>query len=400
MATPSVILFGTWQATTWIKVVRGVLSLLCPNITNPLSQLVFTHAFSESAFCYQSPPHVVTFSRWVLTSLLVDCSTALRDSALDHAHGGNTFYQNYLNRHFRVDLMAIHRGTRPQNALLQQVTSHGHSVSKRRPVSLTDAQGEEVKQDAKYQRMTQQLSDHFEGSEPYRKIWLQRKSHLARLRKAKLEQVRKEWNANQGVEDMERQFHGKEPTRSTSRPSRPLSPAQQRMLDALTADLINDPGAQLKRNLEAIEALKMYCEEEEPRRTKLQQKQAHPPRASELTVDVPPAQLIDGIKKTTMVRVAGSKIVRCYLCVAKAEVLGAEHPRFWELCQEFSTPHALARHFVPTHLDPHSEDDAFECPVCKVTLVNKKHLQNHTQIMHGINTNIKFKRPAARRRNY
>lgn len=42
------------------------------------------------------------------------------------------------------------------------------------------------------------------------------------------------------------------------------------MLDALMADLINDSGAQLKRNLEAIEALKIYCEEEEPRRTKLQ----------------------------------------------------------------------------------------------------------------------------------
>lgn len=51
--------------------------------------------------------------------------------------------------------------------------------------------------------MTQQLSSHFEGSEPCRKLWLQRKSRLTRLRTAKIEQIRKDWNASQGVEDMD-----------------------------------------------------------------------------------------------------------------------------------------------------------------------------------------------------
>jgi uncharacterized C2H2 Zn-finger protein len=86
--------------------------------------------------------------------------------------------------------------------------------------------------------------------------------------------------------------------------------------------------------------------------------------------------------------------------VVKAEALGADDPNHAEYCKVFSNPHALARHFVPTHLDAYTEDEVFECPTCDVTLVDKKHLQNHAQVMHGINTNIKFQRPAKRRRYY
>lgn len=285
---------------------------------------------------------------------------------------------------------------------MNQVTSHGHSVSTRRPVELTQAQSKELKQDAKYQRMTETLKELPKGSAKYKETWAKRRAFLERLRKAKLDHIRKEWSVNQGVEDMERQFLGEKSTEATenSRPIRPCHPAQQRMLDALTATLVDNADAQINRNLDALAANRAYCKLEEPRKTKIQQRQALAASQSKQSKQDDTTnssqQMREEMRDSTLVHKVG-KVLRCYICVAKAEALGVDDPNYNEYCKEFSSPHTLARHFIPAHLDAYEEDDAFECPVCEVTLVNKKHLQNHTQVMHGINTNIKFKRPVQRR---
>lgn len=88
--------------------------------------------------------------------------------------------------------MAIHQGRRPQEALINQITSHGHSVSTRQPVELTQAQSNNLKRDAKYQHITQTLKDLPKGSTKYKDTWSKRRAFLEQLRKAKLDHIHKE----------------------------------------------------------------------------------------------------------------------------------------------------------------------------------------------------------------
>lgn len=231
---------------------------------------------------------------------------------MDHSHGSQTFFTNYLNRCFRVDLMAIHRGRRPQEALMNQITSHGHSVSTRRPVELTQAQSNDLKRDAKYQRMTQTLKELPKGSVKYKDTWSKRRAFLERLRKAKLDHIRKEWSVNQGVEDMERQFLGEKSTEATgnSRPSRPCHPAQQRMLDALTATLVDNADAQINRNLDALAANRAYCKLEEPRKTKIQQRQALASSRSKQDDTATSPQMLEEMRDSTLVHKVGKVLTQ------------------------------------------------------------------------------------------
>lgn len=197
---------------------------------------------------------------------------------------------------------------------------------------------------------------------------------------------------------MERQFLGDKSTEATgnSRPSRPYHPAQQRMLNALTATLVNNTDTQINRNLDTLAANRAYYKLKKPRKTKIQQRQALASSLSKQDDTATSQQVLKEIHDSTLVHKVG-KVLRCYIYVAKAEALGVDNPNYNEYCKKFNTTHTLARHFITAHLDAYKEDDAFEYPVCEVTLVNKKHLQNHTQVMHSINTNIKFKQPVERR---
>ncbi|KND85610.1 hypothetical protein TOPH_09291, partial [Tolypocladium ophioglossoides CBS 100239] len=68
-----------------------------------------------------------------------DISESLRNLALDHANS-NPFQKHYLGREVCADTWAILRGQKPQQALIRQACSTGHSISKRRPTDLTPEQ--------------------------------------------------------------------------------------------------------------------------------------------------------------------------------------------------------------------------------------------------------------------
>lgn len=316
---------------------------------------------------------------------------------LDHSHGSDTFQNHYLNRSIGADIWAIHRGLKPQQALVQQAISHGHSVSSRRPVELSEAQVAALKDTPKYKRLTLQLLEAPHRSDKRYRISLRRKALLERLRKAKLEEIRAEWSLHQGVEDVERQHRGEEvASRPYARASRPLCPSQQAMIDALTSPLGKDIEGEHRRRTRAINAVVAFCDEEEPEatRSKVVPKPSPP---AELEQKATPQEQMLTIKNSTLVSVVGSEVRRCYLCVAKAETLGREHPRFSTLCHEFARHGNLARHFITIHLDAVAPNSTSECPICQKTLISKQHLQNHTLRIHGIHTGIVFNRRGKRR---
>ncbi|KAG6358153.1 hypothetical protein INS49_014037 [Diaporthe citri] len=293
------------------------------------------------------------------------------------------FIKHYLNRNVCADLWAIHRDREPQQALLQQATSLGHSVSRRRPTDLTPEQAAELKKHPRYQRLDKEWKATPPKSERRKELGKKRKALWTRMRKSKLSKIREEWSKTQGVEDVERQIAGEDITKASEHtaPVRSMGTVQQRMFNAITSPLINDIEAQLQRRTEAIKALVAYCDEEDPFVPMLVR--VAKPALKSTSKKAPEARMQE-IKEATLV--AFGKVLKCFLCVAKAESLGQSHPRFDDLCRQFSRSDHLRKHFIDIHLDRHSEDDSFVCPICKVTLIHKKHLQNHTEKVHGINT--------------
>lgn len=154
------------------------------------------------------------------------------------------------------------------------------------------------------------------------------------------------------------------------------------MMDALTEPLINSHEAQIQRRTKAIEVLIAYCSQEETRAGKVAPN-AVPP--VELGQHSTPVDVMQFIKKTIFVATAGKAgVSRCYVCVAKAESVGPNHPHFAELCHEYARAFTLGTHFIAKHLDALADDASAICPICKFTLIHKKHLQNHSHRMHGV----------------
>lgn len=326
---------------------------------------------------------------------VVDVSSALRDLILDHAPNSDTFQKHYLNRNVCADLWAVHRDLHPQQALISQATSHGGSRDSRRVFKLTDSQIEEVKQDRRYARLTQAIESHRDRTSAARKeLTRQRKNLFARLKDNKLRKVREEWTEKQAVEDVARQMQGEDITMDDSavvNNTRLMTDIQRMMFDALNEPLVSNIEAQFQRRTDAIVALMAYCGEEEPLRTKVLEAREPKPPPELQQQDLIAEEQLEEILRSVFVRVMGSKVRRCFICVFKARMLGRTHFRFNSLCRSFYDPKVLATHFTSVHLDKMAPHDRFDCPNCQVTLLDKNHFRLHAEEVHGIKTSRKRK---------
>ncbi|KAI0855985.1 C2H2 finger domain protein [Xylaria cubensis] len=332
----------------------------------------------------------------------VNVSASLRNLVLDHAPGSDTFQKHYLNRNVVADLWAIHRNEQPQHALLLQATSHGHSKEIRRPIDLTPAQRKAAVDDnPEYQRLTQKQKSLPLGAKyaaERKAIGLSRANLRTKLRNKAIERVRAEWRDVQSVDDIERQIQGVDFSTlpADHRSSRPMGVLHQSMVNAIIVPLEGDLEALAQRRTNAINALVAYCAvQEEPvskltesrRRSKSegkgkgkdQNQDQSKSRTEELKRSVS-AQGMGG----------GDKVRRCFICVAKALTLSPTEPQFNTLCNDFYGRRALGRHLAEVHMRSIGKNDQTECPLCKVTLQNKMHLQNHAEIVHGIKTEKRY----------
>lgn len=314
-------------------------------------------------------------------------SRPLRDLILDHAPDSDTFQKNYLNRNICADLWAIHRNLPPQQALIRQATSHGGSRDSRRVYKLSEEHLAEIKRNPEYLRMTSVLDSKVYGfrSEQRKALTRDRKTLYEKLKKQKLDEVIRQWNAKQSREDVQRQLQGEDI--SQDRDEAPVvNTIQERMFQAVTAPLINDFRAQQQRSLNAVKALAAYSAEEEPLLTSITKASKQPP-PEELGLALAPAEILEEIRRSTFVSVIGHRQVRrCFICVAKAFQLGRDHERFNSLCHKHYNEYTLARHFTSIHLDGVQDDEEEECPICLEVLVNKNHLRKHADNIHGICT--------------
>lgn len=317
-------------------------------------------------------------------------------SVMGHGFGSVTFGEHYLNRHICMDGMAIQRGTQQQQALLKQATSHGSSVSSRRPTRLSATQKAGVREGSElYRDLTLRLQQFPKRTDEHRRIQNQRKALLGRLEREELVRVRKAWKYQQSKEDINRQLKGQS-INSSAPHATPLSAVLQRAIDGLNAPLISDVAAQFRRRADAIIGLVNYCSEEEPVVTKLVKQRALP--AAEMTLGRSLQEKVDEVKNSTLVKHT-APVLRCFICVAKAIHDGIDHANFVKWCHLFANTGTLRTHFLK-HIDLLGSDDSFDCPICNVHLIHKQHLQNHAELVHGISTENEFKRRPRNIRRY
>ena len=291
------------------------------------------------------------------------------------------FQRHYLSREICADTFAIVLGETPNQALVTQSCSIAHSTSQRRPTKLTAEQVSTIENDPEIVKMRRRLQRMQPRSEPYKNTY--RKLRNAKQRKANaiLQDVREEWTDIQAVKDIERQLRGEGFAPVPEDISTQLQhPAQKRMIEALTAEVQPTLEGQYRRRNRAIHALIAYCTVEEGPVARVRNGGAAKKSTARETAAHSALELA-----TLSVFVSDSKQrpTRCFWCVGKARFLPLEDPRIPGLIHEFHGPSDLTKHFRRRHLGNFRDDVTIQCPVCKLPLEHKMHLQNHALRIHG-----------------
>lgn len=290
------------------------------------------------------------------------------------------------------DLWALHRGLEPQQAVVRQAASFGVRRSAHRPLGLNDDEAKALKDDPVYQHYVRLLETLQPGTAEWKDCKREQKTALERLRYAATKKsIGKDWTRRQAIENISQQLSDSpsaamEATRS--RQPQPMSPAQQRMVDALNQPMKTTLEGQLERRMAAIQAMIEYSKVKERYFTKVEKPIATGTGTSTslsspaLSRDDETAQL----RKSVYVTFQGQRLKRCYICVAQSLDLPADDPNIPELCREYAAPSSLKRHFESSHLRFMDAAQLPSCPLC-VPQFKFKHfrfLQNHALTVHGI----------------
>ena len=152
------------------------------------------------------------------------------------------------------------------------------------------------------------------------------------------------------------------------------------MIEALTAEVQPTLEGQYRRRNRAIHALIAYCTVEEGPVARVRNGGAAKKSTARETAAHSALELA-----TLSVFVSDSKQrpTRCFWCVGKARFLPLVDPRIPGLIHEFHSPSDLTKHFRRRYLRNFRDDVTIQCPVCKLPLEHKMHLQNHALRIHG-----------------
>ncbi|KAK1837702.1 C2H2 finger domain-containing protein [Colletotrichum chrysophilum] len=262
----------------------------------------------------------------------VDVSEALRNLAMGHGNS-DPFQRHYLGRNISADLWGILRGQKPQQALMKQACSIGHSISRRRPIDLTPEQSASVATHPTIRTLTKAVQGLPRGSRQYTEAKQAIRNEKQRLRKELKQKIRDEWTDKQATDDIERQIHGvgfAKPT--TVDTCRPQGPAQKRLLAKLTAPMVTTLKGQYRRRDDAIDAVSAYCSVQEGCTVRRSRPLSTPKGA----LSDPPCNLLEGgplYLATLSVFVTSEKQRprRCFICIGQAMDLPDDEDRLDDL---------------------------------------------------------------------
>ncbi|OAQ58191.1 C2H2 finger domain-containing protein [Pochonia chlamydosporia 170] len=364
-----------------VKTLTGYEMSATKTITNGMIASWIKRVGEIMGLQYETIPYSLRYNAANEFDQSPNMSEALRNLSLDHANSV-PFQKHYLGRIVRADPWAIIRREKPQQALIDQACSIGHSMSKRRPTGLTAEQTASVVSDPHVRRLTIQLRKLRPRSERHKKIQRELRSLKQKLKRELKQKIRDDWTDEQAVDDIERQLQGigfAEPMVDDA--IRPQRPAQKLLVKALTAPVGDTLEGQYQRRDNAIEAIVAYCSVEEGptvRRcissTTVSRENIHEPSEGDPLFLATVSVFVDNPKERPR---------RCFLCVGAALSLPRDDPRVEDKIGEFYTPGDLSKHFRRRHLSKLRDNDRPVCQVCDMTLSHKMHLQKHAIVVHG-----------------
>jgi hypothetical protein len=307
-------------------------------------------------------------------------SEAMQNLMMGHASIG-TFLKHYLSRRVTVDTQAVIRGIKPQDVLMRAACTMSRSIDRRRPRRLTSEQSESVNDHPtiitlckRRTRMKRTLPNATKDLK-YQLLNRQINQERQRQRRALLQDIKRRWEYEQPVRDVERQLAGDQIEDDPEASSDTMLPIQKELAESV----LSQPGTSIEeefcRRNRAIRAVTLYCGIEEGGMKPLETKRGHQlthPRAETLSEKASEALEEAKVKvyKEPRPRI-------CFLC------LGNENLPVDERTYEFYSSGDLTRHFKRKHLQYVGSVEFLECKLCQVALEDKMHLQRHALEIHG-----------------
>jgi hypothetical protein len=304
-----------------------------------------------------------------------------------------TFINHYLSRRVTVDTQAIVRGLDPQYAVMRAACRMSRWIDPGRPQELTGEQPSSVNQHPRLRRLIatrDKLKHHFNGratAEPaYQKLGREIAGERQRQRSALLRNIQRKWDQEQPVRIVERQLAGEkfsEDVKATLELSddRPLE--QKRLIETI----MTLPGTTLEeevcRRSAAINAVAAYCKFEEGGARGAPRKRpstgvARPIKTEGATQPVAADPDEQALNEAMLSVFQEKRPTICFICLGRRGL--PVHKRVYS----FASPGDLSKHFKRKHLTGElKEGQPIKCNVCQMTLMDKMHLQNHAQKIHG-----------------
>ncbi|KPM43730.1 hypothetical protein AK830_g2836 [Neonectria ditissima] len=320
-------------------------------------------------------------------------SNGLRDLVLGHK-SSNVFRDHYLSRVITVDTMAIVRQRKPQEALMRQATSIGHSQSKRRPIDLTSSQVAEVDNHPQIQKLLQhqralrqEMNRSAKGQKRLESITKSLQGERAKRRRESTQKMRHDWSRDQAIADIERQLAGKSFEEPPPLPCVTDShPAQRRLLNALKAPVASTIEDEFRRRDEAILAVMAYCPVQEGPTTRCRLDKpvgkGNAPQAAQTADTHETREDLANAITSVFIMKEEERPRRCFVCVGRATTLPSSDP-IQDLIRPFYSNSNLRKHFKRCHLSKIQENEELYCRLCNLSLDHKMHLQNHAMRIHG-----------------
>lgn len=292
-----------------------------------------------------------------------------------------TFVRHYLSRRITLDTAAIMRRRTPQTAVIRAASTMSRTIDHRRPRKLTLEQSQSVNKDRKIRLMLQErtwMKCTYEGATKmpeYKKLNREINRRRQRLRRERLETIKKNFKNEQAVRDIERQLAGLPMEEATEVISAPMAPAQKELHDAIYSVPGTCVDEEKARRDRAIHAVAVYCGIEEggmnSARTKQRKEKVttHVKTQSECEKEVLEAAKISVFKEWR------PRI--CFMC------LGEERLPTKDRTYSFYTSGDLTKHFKRKHINNIGAEEFLSCKICQLDLESKEHLQRHALQAHG-----------------
>ncbi|KAK3060831.1 hypothetical protein LTS18_007591, partial [Coniosporium uncinatum] len=200
-------------------------------------------------------------------------SDAQRNLCLMHAPNSTVFQRNYLSRHITADTHSAYRGLPPQVAIMRYATGLTRTIDKRRPRHLTAAQEDQAQGHPNVQKLLQKKNElkdwmkrdgrtitSYEGTQLHDEYDKKKQAYEREYefqKKAFLNELKKKFEKEQAVIDIQNQIHGLELKMNdlATDTDKVLLPKRLRAIDALFAFATSSPEEERSRRVRVVDML-------------------------------------------------------------------------------------------------------------------------------------------------